>query len=203
MSRPRLRPRPRLRAFHPVVLTLLVSLVGLFGASCGGASSADPADRPSDAVPTDTASAADPIPESEEPAAKASALAVAEHETAGVEVDLLDVSRTGDAITVRWQYRTDLEDGVTLRDGDGDDPYALTRGAYLFDETHQKKYLVLEDDTGRPVAAEHAPDDAGGVVRADTPLTAWAKFPAPPGDVEQIAVHLPGVDPFKAVAIGQ
>ena len=199
-------PRP----FHPVALTTLISLIGLFGASCGGASSADPADstdstnQPSDPIPTGAAVAADPIAGSEEPTAEASALAVAEHEVAGIEVDLLEVSRTGDAITVRWQYRTELEKGVTL--SDGDDPYALTRGAYLLDETHQKKYLVLEDDAGRPVAAEHAYDDDGGddgSVRADAPLTAWAKFPAPPGDVEQIAVHLPGVTPFESVAIGQ
>ncbi len=120
---------------------------------------------------------------------------------AGIEVDLLEVSRTGDAITVRWQYRTELEKGVTL--SDGDDPYALTRGAYLLDETHQKKYLVLEDNAGRPVAAEHAHDDAGVVVRSNAPLTAWAKVPAPPGDVEQIAVHLPGVGPFEAVPVAQ
>ena len=192
-----------------MTLTLLISLIGLFGASCGGASSADPSSGP---APTGTVAATDPVPELEEPTAEAGALAVAEHEIAGVEVELLDLSRTGDAITVRWQYRTDLEDGVTLRDdvgdSDADDPYALTRGAYLLDETHQKKYLVLEDDAGRPVAAEHAHDtndtnDAGVVVRADAPLAAWAKFPAPPDDVEQIAVHLPGVDPFEAVAIGR
>ena len=151
-------PRP----FHPVALTTLISLIGLFGASGGGASSADPADstdQPSDPIPREAVAAADPIPGSEESTVEATTLAVAEHEVAGVEVDLLDVSRIGDAITVRWQYRTELENGVTLSDGDGDgndnDPYALTRGAYLFDEAHQKKYLVLEDDAGRPVAAEH------------------------------------------------
>ena len=195
-------PRP----FHPVALTTLISLIGLFGASCGGASSADPADstdQPSDPIPSEAAAAADPIPGSEESTVEATTLAVAEHEVAGVEVDLLEVSRTDDAITVRWQYRTGIEAGVTL--SDADDPYALTRGAYLLDETHQKKYLVLEDDAGRPVAAEHTYDDAGSgvVVRADAPLTAWAKFPAPPGDVEQIAAHLPGVAPFESVAIGQ
>ena len=174
-----------------------------------GASSADPADstdQPSDPIPSEAVAAADPIPGSEEPTAEASTLAVAEHEVAGIEVDLLDVSRTGDAITVRWQYRTELENGVTLKDGDGNDndPYTLTRGAYLFDEAHQKKYLVLEDDAGRPIAAEHThDDDAGVVVRADAPLAAWAKFPAPLDDVEQIAVHLPGVGPFEDVAIGQ
>ena len=195
-------PRP----FYPVALTTLISLIGLFGASCGGASSADPADstdQPSDPTPSEAAAAADLIPGSEESTVEATTLAVAEHELAGVEVDLLEVSRTGDAITVRWQYRTGIEAGVTL--SDADDPQALTRGAYLLDETHQKKYLVLEDDAGRPVAAEHTYDDAGSgvVVRADAPLTAWAKFPAPPGDVEQIAVHLPGVGPFEDVAIGQ
>ena len=195
-------PRP----FHPVALTTLISLIGLFGASCGGASSADPADstdQPSDPIPSEAAAAADPILGSEESTVEATTLAVAEHEVAGVEVDLLEVSRTGDAITVRWQYRTGIEAGVTL--SDADDPYALTRGAYLLDETHQKKYLVLEDDAGRPVAAEHTYDDAGSgvVVRADAPLTAWAKFPAPPGDVEQIAAHLPGVAPFESVAISQ
>jgi len=195
-------PRP----FHPVALTTLISLIGLFGASCGGASSADPADstdQPSDPIPSEAAAAADPIPGSKESTVEATTLAVAEHEVAGVEVDLLEVSRTGDAITVRWQYRTGIEAGVTL--SDADDPYALTRGAYLLDETHQKKYLVLEDDAGRPVAAEHTYDDAGSgvVVRADASLTAWAKFPAPPGDVKQIAAHLPGVAPFESVAIGQ
>ena len=195
-------PRP----FHPVALTTLISLIDLFGASCGGASSADPADstdQPSDPIPSEAAAAADPILGSEESTVEATTLAVAEHEVAGVEVDLLEVSRTGDAITVRWQYRTGIEAGVTL--SDADDPYALTRGAYLLDETHQKKYLVLEDDAGRPVAAEHTYDDAGSgvVVRADAPLTAWAKFPAPPGDVEQIAAHLPGVAPFESVAISQ
>ena len=181
-------PRP----FHPVALTTLISLIGLFGASCGGASSADPADstdQPSDPIPSEAAAAADPILGSEESTVEATTLAVAEHEVAGVEVDLLEVSRTDDAITVRWQYRTGIEAGVTL--SDADDPYALTRGAYLLDETHQKKYLVLEDDAGRPVAAEHTYDDAGSgvVVRADAPLTAWAKFPAAPGDVEQIAAQ--------------
>ena len=79
-----------------------------------GASSADPADstdQPSDPIPSEAVAAADPIPGSEEPTAEASTLAVAEHEVAGIEVDLLDVSRTGDAITVRWQYRTELENG--------------------------------------------------------------------------------------------
>ena len=149
------------------------------------------------------AATTDPMSEIDEPTAEPSTLAVAAHEIACVEVDLLDVSRTGDAITVRWQYRTDLEAGVTLREHDDDDPYALTRAGYLLDETHQKKYLVLEDDAGRPVAAEHAYDDAGVVVRADAPLAAWAKFPAPPDDVERIAVHLPGVHPFEDVAVGQ
>ena len=203
----------RLPSFHLVLLATLVSLIGLFGVGGGGASSADPADstdptdQPSDAASSGAAAAADSIPESPEgPTAEASALGVAEHEIAGIVVDLLDVSRTGDAITVRWRYHTGIEPGVTL--SDDNDPYALTRGAYLLDETHQKKYLVLEDGAGRPVAAGHAhntndTNDAGVVVRADVPLTAWAKFPAPPGDVEQIAVHLPGVGPFETVPVAQ
>ena len=32
-------------------------------------------------------------------------------------------------------------------------------------------------------------------------LNAWAKFPAPPAEVEKISVYLPDVAPFEDVAI--
>lgn len=180
-------------SIRPVTLPACLFLTVVWQLACGTAS-VDPSRETAaaEAPPTSSGATEDPTPLPE-------ALFVADHEAVGVEVDLLDVSRTGDALTVRWRYRTTLAEGVRL--ADGDDPYVLTRDAFLYD-VHQKKYLVVEDGAGRPVAAEHA-HDAGVVVKASAPLVAWAKFPAPPEDVERIAVHIPGVEVFERVGIGR
>ncbi|MDP6608287.1 MAG: hypothetical protein QF463_04405 [Vicinamibacterales bacterium] len=176
--------------------SLALSFTVLLQIGCGNAPSPDaPEPAPESATPSDAAAveAAAPAPD---------VLATTSSSIDGVDVDLLYLSRTGDAITVRWQYRTTLAEGVSL--DAGDDPYALTREAYLFDDTNQKKYMVVEDDAGRPVAAEHAQDEgAGVVVTAEAPVVAWAKFPAPPDDTDRLTVHLPGIEPFENVAVGQ
>jgi len=34
-------------------------------------------------------------------------------------------------------------------------------------------------------------------------VSTWAKFPAPPADVEKVTLYLPGAPPFEDVAIGK
>jgi hypothetical protein len=172
-------------------LTLLIQIQ--VGCSSPPSSEADTATSVEPGAPSATAAAAPP-------ASAPDVVATTPSSVAGVEVDLLDLSRSGDAITVRWQYRTAVSEGVSIETGD--DPYALTREAFLFDDANQKKYMVVEDDAGRPVAAEHA-HDAGVVVTVEAPIVAWAKFPAPPDGTDRLSFHLPGIEPFENVEIGQ
>ena len=164
----------------PLFPALVLPIVILLHFGCGGVSPSDPAGSTSEAgSPTAAVTTATF-------ASKPERLAVAAYAVNGVDVELLDISRTGaDTITVQWQYRTEL-----------------TRDAYLYDSAHEKKYMVVEDDSGRPVTSIHI-DDGRLTVSPDAPLTAWAKFPAPPADVEQVAIHLPGVELFESVALSQ
>ena len=63
-----------------------------------------------------------------------------------------------------------------------------------------KKYLVITDSERRPIASEYG----GGLevaIPAGRTVHAWAKFPAPPGDVKTISVYIAEVPPFEDVPI--
>ena len=122
-------------------------------------------------------------------------MASSPHAIAGIAVDLLEVARTGaDAITIRWRYRNDTTEPKVL--AEGDDPYRLTRDAYLADAI-DKRYLLVTDEADRPVASMVDSDVV--TLAPGEELTAWAKFPAP--STERLSIYLPHVDPFEDVAV--
>ncbi len=135
-------------------------------------------------------------------------LAVQEHESGGVDVVLLEVKRTsGDTLTVKWQYRnkTGAPKGLT-KGGQSAEAYRLSLEAYLIDPANKKKYLILKDDKGSPIAGKHEPvKGSKGVisVAAGQTLSTWAKFPAPFANVEKISVYIPNTQPFEDVPISQ
>lgn len=133
-------------------------------------------------------------------------LATQEHEVGGVDVVLLEVKRaSGDTLTVRWQLRNKTQENKELTKGTGSwsDAYRLSLDAYLIDPRNKKKYLVLKDEKGNPIAAKHEAKMKGIGLAPGQSLTTWAKFPAPPANVEKISVYLPGVQPFEDIPIGK
>ncbi len=156
----------------------------------------EPAATPTEAPVTPAAPA---VP----PAAQAPASAfVQDHET-GVEVTLVDVRRTGgDSVTVKWRYRNTQPAEVKIAKGGSSwvDPYRLTMEAFLVDPVNKKKYLVITDAEKIPLTSRHG-DWQGVTLASGQTLSAWAKFPAPPADVEKITVTIPGVAPFEDVPI--
>ena len=165
--------------------------------SCGGASVVDPTDSESD-VGSAAGRPAEAVIAS---APELEPLAVSAYAIDGVSIELLNISRTGaDAITVRWQYRTRVIEGIRL--DAGDDPLDLARDAYLYDRVHKKKYMVIKDNTGQPVTNIHS-DDRSLTISPDAPLVVSAKFPAPPDNVKRISVYLLGVRPFEDVVFSQ
>jgi hypothetical protein len=130
-------------------------------------------------------------------------LGTSDYEVSGVEVTLLEVKRTsGDTITARWRYRNTDNDNKQLTKGTGwTDSWKLALDSYLIDGANKKKYMVLKDAEGKPIAASHG---SGAIKLAGgKTLNTWAKYPAPPENVQKITLYLPGVAPFEDVPIAK
>ncbi|MEW5982258.1 MAG: hypothetical protein AB1806_07790 [Acidobacteriota bacterium] len=190
-------------------LTTLLLCAGLTIGCGSGEPPASTAESSRPAAPaTDAASPATvppAIPPSETGAAAAADPAgqTRSHEIAGVEVTLVEAARTsGDTVTVRWRWRNTTAETVQLAKGSSGwyDPYLVTGDAYLIDPVNKKKYLVLTDSERVPIASRHR-GNFGIDLAAGATMNSWAKFPAPPADVDAITVFLPGVEPFEAVPL--
>lgn len=138
-------------------------------------------------------------------AAEPAAIAATEHEVGGVEVALLEVKRTsGDTITIRYRYTNKTTAKKTLdHGGQGLDAWRFGRDAYFVDPATNKKYPLLKDQTGQPVAAKHEQFGSRISLTPKQVVNTWAKFPAPPPEVEVITVYLPGAPPFEGVAVAK
>lgn len=151
---------------------------------------------PAEATP---AAAAAPAGDAAPPAANAM---VQDHET-GAEVTLVEARRTGgESVTVKWRYRNPTSSSLKLSKGGTSwlDAYQLTAEAFLVDPVNKKKYLVITDDQKYPLASKHG-DWQGVTLQPGQALSAWAKFPAPPAEVDKLTVTLPGVAPFEDVPV--
>ena len=208
----RVKRRPALAA---VAFSCLVGV-----AACGGELPAEApvlAPEAGTVTPPVTAEAEPPgQPEVSEPApappaAEASAATqpagqslVAEHEAGNVDVTLEEVGRTSDeTLTVRGRLQSQSTDDKLVATGSASwyDPYLLSGSAYLIDPVNKKKYLVITDSERRPLASRYRAQFGELSLPAGGEALAWAMFPAPPADVTQISIYLPGVPPFEDVPI--
>lgn len=133
--------------------------------------------------------------------AAAEGLGTADHEVSGVEVTLLELKRTsGDTVTAKWRVANKDKDTKQLSKATGwTDSWKLSFDSYLVDPANKKKYLVLKDSTGKPIAASHG---AGAIkLEGGKAINTWAKYPAPPAGVDKLSVYLPGVAPFEDVPL--
>ncbi len=117
---------------------------------------------------------------------------------------LLELKRTsGDTITARWRYRNADQQQKALTKATGwTDKWALSMTSYLVDSANKKKYLVIKDSSGNPLAAAHGGSGSIKIGPGET-LTTWAKYPAPPESVQKVSVYIPGVAPFEDVPISK
>ena len=141
----------------------------------------------------------------ETPAAPAAAIAVQDHEVDGVEVALLEVKRaSGNTVTIKWHYRNKTNEKKPLNHGAnmGMDSYRFAQDVYFLDPS-QKKYVVLKDAQGIPQAAKHDQFAFSLNLAPKQTVNTWAKFPAPPAEVEKVNIYLPGAPPFEDIALGK
>lgn len=120
----------------------------------------------------------------------------------GIEIDLMSVERKSSILTVKWGVRN-VGDERTKADFS-----MLGEGAstYLVDEENGTKYYALTDQEGHLLASmhEYVGSNRHGVVDNIEPGTTkryWAKFPAPPPEVETVSVFFTESEPLEGVAI--
>jgi hypothetical protein len=74
--------------------------------------------------------------------------------------------------------------------------------SYLVDSSNKKKYLVIKDSSGQPLAGSHG--GSGSIkIGAGQTITTWAKFPAPSESVQKVTIYIPGVAPFEDIPISR
>ncbi len=132
-------------------------------------------------------------------------IAIHEHEISGVDVALIEVSRTGpETVTVKWEYRNKTKAPIPLatHSSGWSDPYRLSWDTSLTDEATNAKFPVLKDSDGHPIAAVHGKTFDKIALGTVKPLKTWAKYNVP-ANVKKVTVVITGVEPFERVAIGE
>jgi len=143
-------------------------------------------------------------PAASESAAPAKAIAVHPFRVDGVDVALLEVTRTApDVVTVKWEYRNKTAKPAELADDSKgwSDPYRLSWDTYLLLPDGKTKVPVMKDSGGKPIAgAVGTPNQLTITVAGRRPLATWAKYSVPAG-ASSVSVVLVGADPFENISI--
>ena len=141
-----------------------------------------------------------------EGAPAAHVLGIQPHEAGGVDLVLLEVKRTtGNVLSVKWEYRnkTNRKVQLTKQSTGWIDPYRLASDAYVLDNVNRVKHEVMVDSDKHPIAGKHAGQNEFIFVGPKKTLSTWAKFEAPPEDVEKVTISIPGAPPFEDVPISK
>jgi outer membrane protein OmpA-like peptidoglycan-associated protein len=101
-------------------------------------------------------------------------------------------------LTVELVFRNDGDDDVS-----GGSSLKENRinyqDLYVIDAKAKKKYFTLKDKEGGCLAGPQGIPHGKWwpAVRAKSAVPIWAKFPAPPSDVKEIDIYIPGMPPFE------
>jgi hypothetical protein len=124
--------------------------------------------------------------------------AVAEAQTPGIRAEVQQLKRdTGGTLTLRFAIINDSDDkfgdGCAFRASGKECGYIS--GVYLIDAANKKKYTVINDAEGRCICA------SVDKIEPHSRINFWAKFPAPPPNVQAISVAIPQFIPIDDVPI--
>jgi hypothetical protein len=115
-----------------------------------------------------------------------------ETEFPGVVAELTECKRSEGVLTIKVTFRNTGNEtssvNIDTDHGKYDDIYVTA---------DSKKYFVLKDTEGAPLAPRYIQDD----LKKGGKILWWAKFPAPPAEAKKINVVFPKVVPFEDVPI--
>ena len=187
-----------------LIMTALIFWCGACGREESGSSKTTNGNVAS-ATPasSQSSSSASPVSGNTPKLPAASVIAQADGDMPNLHVQVHELKRTaGDTITLKFALLNDSENPVSLGPSFGEDgkqvgvDFESIGGTHLIDAANKKKYFVLRDTENACLCSRRVPPIA---TKSRTSL--WAKFPAPPADVEKITVVIPHFTPMDDVPI--
>jgi hypothetical protein len=131
-------------------------------------------------------------------------VAIAEGEVPGVKAEIHELKRTaGDTVTLKFSIANgsakELNFGYGFVEKGKDVPdFNTIGGVHLIDAEGKKKYFVVRDAEGQCACSR----DLKGI-DAGARSQLWAKFPAPPDNVQKISIVVPHFLPVEDVPISR
>lgn len=190
-------------------LVLLLSVVVVLSCAKKEATTTTQAAAPvpettSSAVTTSSATATSSTPTAAPPSAAttSSSIASADGEKPGTRVDVMELKRgSGGTVTLKMAFVNDSDNKIGFGYNFADPDHQIrdhgSIGAvHLVDPVGKKKYFVARDSGDKCVCSTDIPD-----VAPHSRLSLWAKFPAPPDDVQKISIVIPHFQPLDDVTI--
>jgi hypothetical protein len=139
------------------------------------------------------------------PAAPAAVVvATADGEKAGTRVDITELKRSGDnTVTLKFAMVNDSPERLSFNYDYGDPQHSIKDfnsigGVTLVDGANKKKYFVVRDTENSCLCSRGLND-----IPAKSRGNVWAKFPAPPDDVQKISIVIPHFGPIDDVPISR
>jgi hypothetical protein len=127
----------------------------------------------------------------------AAALATADGEQPDQRVEVTELKRTsGGTVNLKFVMINDSNKDISFWQGFGDGN--TISGVTLVDEKNKKKYFVVQDSENKCLCSSGLDR-----VKPMSRINLWAKFPAPPEDVEKISVSIPHFEPMDDVPISR
>jgi hypothetical protein len=137
-------------------------------------------------------------------ATTSSGIASADGEKPGTRVDVSELKRgSGGTVTLKMAFVNDSDKAIGFGYNFADPDHQIrdhgSIGAvHLVDPVGKKKYFVARDADDKCVCSTGIPD-----VAPHSRLSLWAKFPAPPDDVQKISIVIPHFQPLDDVTISR
>jgi nucleoid-associated protein YgaU len=161
-----------------------------------------PAPAPEAAPPAQPAPAAAPAQPAAPAAPAKPAVATADGETPGARVEVQELKRvSGGTVMLRFTMINDgdktLNIGYDFGAGSTSD-MGTVGGVHLIEPVGKKKYLVVRDSESKCDCSRGIRD-----IAAKSRVNLWARFPAPPDNVEKIGVVIPHFSPMDDVPLGR
>lgn len=153
-----------------------------------------------------TAAQADPVAEPPAGTAPASVppaagvIASTDGEAEGIRIDVTQFERaSGDTVNLRFALVNESAEEVGMVNYMTDatmHEYSTVGGIHLVDPVNKRKYFVVRDADNKCVCSR----EVSGVDPGKK-ATLWAKFPAPPPDVQRISIVFPKFIPLDDVPL--
>jgi len=189
---------------NALALVLLGLLVTFWGCSKSEEKPASSKDQPAQTAQTAAENASAPATPGAPAAPAAVVIATADGEKAGTRVDITELKRSGDnTVTLKFAMVNDSPERLSFNYDYGDPQHSIKDFnsigiVTLVDGANKQKYFVVRDTENSCLCSrdikDMAPKSRGNV---------WAKFPAPPDDVQKISIVIPHFGPMDDVPISR